>query len=393
MDFLGIGTFFVCSEVSNVFDKVTIWEHFRNLCAKVGVECTEHIARAQEATRKRDWFVACAEWTSCGDVILRSGSLLDRDDRIWLTGCHALESANFSAFYLKNYVRALKDAIAASKAWDEVQNVPEALDFKSYVESTLWKMMYLWASISDGEEEPLDADVKAFLIDIVGHPGDAVSNSEVRILKQQCEEFVSNKSVSVIWEVQKDYFNYFETNYFECLRWARNGSRLYHGKYPEKLDYVSKLNEAFLLFLSGNPKNASEVFHEIIDNLDSKPWEAKGKDAHPAALCCNPQYVLFVHFYQCQCYWQMAVQPGQGKEKLIDLIAHIDDEEAELSLLAQREFAHIDDEEAELSLLAQRAYAEMFRVQRDRAREAFEYAAKNKYSVHTMILLIFFSLK
>jgi hypothetical protein len=372
MDFLGIGTFFVCSEVSNVFDKVTIWEHFRNLCAKVGVECTEHIARAQAATREGDWVVACAEWTSCGDVILRSGLLLDRDDWIWLTGCHALESANFSAFYLKNYVRALKDAIAASKAWDEVQNVPEALDFKSYVESTLLKMMYLWASNSDGEEEPLDADVKAFLIDIVGHPGDAVSNSEVSILKQQCEEFVNNKSVSVIWEVQKDYFNYFATDYFECLRWARKGSTLYHAKYPEKLDYVSKLNEAFLLFLSGNPKNASEVFHEIIDNLDSKPWEAKGMDAHPAALCCNPQYVLFVHLCQRQCYWQMAVQPGQGEEKLIDLIAHIDDEEAELSLLAQRE------------------YVEMFRVQRDRA---FEYAAKNKYSVHTMMLLILFSLK
>jgi len=357
MDFLGIGTFFVCSEVSSVFDKGTIREHFRNLCAKVGVECTEHMARAEAATQTRDWFVACSEWTSCGDVILRSG-LLDRDDRIWLMGCHALGSANFSAFYLKNSVRALKDAIAASKAWDEVQNVPETLDFKSYVESTLLKMMYLWASNSDGKEEPLDADVKAFLIDKVGHPEDAVSNSEERKLKEQCEEFVNSKSVSVIWEVQKDYFNYFETE--ESLRWACKGSKLYNGKYTGKLDYVSKLNEAFLLLLSGAPEDASKVFQTITYHLDSKPWELKSMDEHPAARCCNPQYVYFVHYYLCQCYRQMAVKRGQGKEKVSKLIDLINKEEATCQ-----------------SLLARREYAEMFTVQRDRVREACEYAAKN----------------
>jgi hypothetical protein len=202
MDFLGLGNFSVCGEVDSVFDKVSIQEHFESLCEKVGVECKEHLARAQAATETRDWVVAYSEWSSCRDAILRSEGLLDRDDRPWLLGCLSLVSANLSAFHSMNFGRALTDAIAASKAQDEVQNVSEALDFKSYVLPTLWKVMYLWASTSDCEEEVLYPDVKAFLIDALGHARDD-SESEVRTLKQQCKEFVINKSESVIWEVQK----------------------------------------------------------------------------------------------------------------------------------------------------------------------------------------------
>jgi len=64
MDFLGLGNFFVCSEVSSMFDKVTIWEHFRDLCGKISAECRGHLDRAEAATEKNNWFVACEEWTS-----------------------------------------------------------------------------------------------------------------------------------------------------------------------------------------------------------------------------------------------------------------------------------------------------------------------------------------
>jgi len=278
MDFLGLGNFFVCGEVANIFDKVAIREQFQNLCAKVGVECKEHVARAQAATQTRDWVVAYSKRTSCRDVIVRSEGLLDRDDWLWLSGCRALVWANLWAFYRMNFGRALKDAIAACKARDEVQNVPEALDFKFYVLPTLWKVMYLWAT-SDCEEEALDPYVKAFLIDALGHPRDSVSDSEVRTLKQQCKEFVINKSESVIWGIQKHY--YFYSRIEECLRWAHEGNKLYKKRYPGMLDYVSKFNEAFTLSISGAWEEASKVSEEIRDNLDSKPWKAKVGDGHP----------------------------------------------------------------------------------------------------------------
>jgi hypothetical protein len=359
MNSSGSETFFVGVEVAKIFDRVTIWEHFQNLCAKVGLECMEHLARAQTATHTRDWFVACSEWTSCGDVIGRSG-LLDRDDRIWLSGCHALVLANLWAFYRKNVGRALKDAIAASKARDEVPNVPEALDFKSYVEATLLKVMYLWASTSDCEEEAMDPDVKAFLIDKLGCPGDSVSDYEVRTLKQQCKEFVINKSESVIWEVQRDYFNYFETK--ECLRWEREGSKLYQRRYPGKLDYVSKLNEALVLCVSGAFAKASKVFGKIICNLDSKPWKAKATDAHPAARYCDPLYDYSTHRLQRYCYQQMAVQAGRGRKKTSKWIELANQEEAQCQ-----------------SLLAESEYAELFSSEHERFIKALEYAAKNKY--------------
>lgn len=80
------------------------------------------------------------------------------------------------------------------------------------------KLMYLWASTPDFREKALDADVKAFLIDKLGHLEDSESYSEGRTLKDQCKKFLKNESVSVIWEVQKEYFNYFETE--ECLTWS-----------------------------------------------------------------------------------------------------------------------------------------------------------------------------
>ncbi len=198
IDFLGLGNFFVCGEVADIFDKVAIQEHFQNLCAKVGVGCKEHLAHVQAATQTRDWVVAYSEWTSCRDVIVRSEGLLDRDDQRWFSGCHKLVSANLWTFHSMNFGLALTAAIAALKAGAEFQNVPEALDFKFYLLPTLWKVMYLWASTSDCEEEALDPDVKEFLIDVLLHPRDSVSDSEVRTLKQQCKEFVINKSESVI---------------------------------------------------------------------------------------------------------------------------------------------------------------------------------------------------
>jgi hypothetical protein len=46
LGFLGLGDFFVSGDVVSVFDKDDIRKHFKNLCAKVGVECKEHLSRA-----------------------------------------------------------------------------------------------------------------------------------------------------------------------------------------------------------------------------------------------------------------------------------------------------------------------------------------------------------
>ncbi|CAM6033020.1 unnamed protein product, partial [Sphagnum compactum] len=264
MDSSGLGTFFVGLEVANIIDEVTIWEHFRILCAKVGAECTKHLDRAQAATHTRDWRDFGEEWTSCGDLIVRSG-----------------------------------------------------------------------------------------------HTGDSVSDYKVTTLKEQCKEFVTNTSESVIWEVQKSYFNYFKTEV--CLRWTREGSKLYQGKYPDKLDYVSKLNEALVLCVSAAFAKASEVLEEIIYNLDSKPWIAKATDAHPAARYCNPLYEYLTHRLLCHCYQQMAVLSGRGKKKTNKWIELVNKETAECR-----------------SLLAQSGLAKMFSFDCHRVSKALEYAAKNK---------------
>jgi hypothetical protein len=348
---------FVGGVVANIFDKVTIREHFQNLCAKLGVECKEHFARAQTATQTKDWDVACSEWSRCRDIIICSKGLLDGDDSLWLLGCHGLVSANLWAFHSMNYDMALTAAIAALNAWCTFQNMPEALGFQSHLLPTLYQVMYLWASTSDCEEELLDSEVKKFLITyILLHP----RNPEVRTLKQQCKEFVINKSESIIWEIQKQYFHYWKIE--ECLRWAREGSRLYQEKHPGKLDYVSKFNEAVILWWLGAREESSKTFEKIKYNFDSEPCKAVSTDDHPAALFCTPAYEYNVHAFQCTCYQHMAIQSGRGKMKTYKLIELVNKEkEKSESLLWQ--FAGYSHED-------------------DLLREAFEYAAKNTYDVY-----------
>ncbi|CAK9259993.1 unnamed protein product [Sphagnum jensenii] len=247
MDFLGSGNFFV-SGVYNIFEEVAIREHFQNLCAKVGVDCKEHFARARTATETRDWAVAYSEWTSCRNIIAQSEGLLDRDEWLWLLGCQELVSANFWAFHSKNYELALGASIEALIASIDYDNPPEDLSFESYVKPTLWTTIYLWAT-SDCEEELLDSNVRSVLMKILLHSKEGVPHSEGTTLKEQCKEYVINEWEYVIWEVQKQYFYYFEID--ECLRCAREGSKMYGKKNPGKLDYVSKFYEAATLFMAG----------------------------------------------------------------------------------------------------------------------------------------------
>jgi hypothetical protein len=360
MDLLGLGNYSVYGKVDNVFDDNVIREHFKNLCAKVGLECKQHLARAQAAIQTRDWVVVYSEFTSCRDAIVRPQGLLDGDERPWLLGCHALVSANLSAFHSINFGRALTDAIEASKARDEVQNVPEALDFKSYVERTLLKVMYLWSSTSDCEEEVLGADVKAFLIVALEHPKED-SDSEERTLKQQCKEFVINKSESVIWEVQKCF-----SKTEERLKWARQGREVYEKRYRGKLDYVSRGNEADTLFMSGPLEEASKVLAKISDKLDLEPWKGKFTEADPAAVYCTLQYAFFIHQMLCMCYTQMAVQ--SGADKYIELV------NKEISLLTQLQV----DNEIEFS------------YSRECLAKALEYAANNKYGTYIPYMSMMF---
>jgi hypothetical protein len=385
-------------KAANIFDKVAIRDHFQNLCAKVGLESTEHHARVKAASQKRDWLVAYLDWTSCKHFIVRSEGLLDRDallwfsgchalvpakgllDRdswLWFTSCHALVSANLYAFYSMNFGNALLCAIAASNARDLLQNVPEALDFKSYVLPTLWKVMYLWASTSDCEGEVLDPAVKAFLMDALGHSIDSVcDDSEVRTLKEQCREFVNNKSESVMWDIQRNYFFY--NNIEECLRWAREANRLYQERYPGKLDYVSKLNEAYILTTSLFVEEASKVLEEVRDNLYLKPWKVKVRDGHPAAQCCNALYADCIYHLLRICYEQMTPQPGEGKleerKKMIKLAKEVRDEHESL-------------QQMELDEVHSAAVIEKCRA------KAREYAANNKYAEHipyiSTVLLVF----
>jgi len=41
------------------------------------------------------------------------------------------------------------------------------------------------------------------------------------------------------------------------LLWARKGNEVYKKRYPGKLDYVSKANEAYTLFMPGTLEEAS----------------------------------------------------------------------------------------------------------------------------------------
>jgi len=361
MEYFAPGNVFVCGKVANVLDEVAIREHFQNLCAKVGVRCKEHLARALAATQTRDWFVACSEWRSCKKIIVGSG-LSDRGDWLWLSGCLALVWANLWSFYSINLGRALKDAIAAFKAYAKLQSVSEAPDFGIHVLPTLWMAVYLWASTSDCKEEALEPDVKFFLINHLLRPRDSISDSDARTLKQQCEEFVMNKFKYVVWKVQMHYFGYSKTK--ECLRWAREGNKLYKERYSGKMDYISKYNEGFTLFTSGAFERAKEVCEAIISELDLEPLKGKAMDGHPAAQYCDPQYEFEIHSMLGRCYEQMAVQSGRGKtrtDKLFQL-ANKETEKCE-SLLGESEL----QEEISLALKCRA--------------DALEDAANNKYGV------------
>ncbi len=151
----------------------------------------------------------------------------------------------------------------------------------------------------------MDECLEALLIYALGHSGD------VSELKLQCKEFVMNKSVSVLWEVQKDFFHYGKAG--ECLRWVHEGNNLYKKKYPGMVDYVSKFNEAFLLFMLGSCENAIEVLEDIRDDLESKPWEANVTNVHPAALCCTLEFAFMVRQMLCMCYEVMILQPSERR--------------------------------------------------------------------------------
>ncbi len=327
MDFLGSGHFFVC----NIFDKVAIREHFQNLCAKVGVDCKEHFARAQTATETRDWAVAYSEWTSCRDIIVRSEDLLDRDEWLWLESCHKLVSAKLWAFHSKKFELALDTSINAWRAWFRfrLKKVPEKLDLKFYLILTLRMMVYLWAS-SDCEEEALDPNVRSVLVRL-SRATDIMPNSEVKTLKQQCKKFVINKWEFVIWLVQHQYFYYFEME--ECLRWAREGSKIYGEKYSGKLDYVSKLYEAATLFMAGACEEVIKVCEKIREKLEKGRSQIDDINTYPAARYCTVEYSFMIHLMLYICYWEMMLRPGQSTSVMIEQQSKLGEEWS--SLLSQ----------------------------------------------------------
>jgi len=314
MDFLGSGNFFV-SGVYNIFEEVAIREHFQNLCAKVGVDCKEHFARARTATETRDWAVAYSEWTSCRNIIAQSEGLLDRDEWLWLLGCQELVSANFWAFHSKNYELALGASIEALIASIDYDNAPEDLSFESYVNPTLWTTIYLWAT-SDCEEELLDSNVRSVLMKILLHSKEGVPHSEGTTLKEQCKEYVINEWEYVIWEVQKQYFYYFEID--ECLRCAREGSKMYGKKNPGKLDYVSKFYEAATLFMAGACEEVIKVCEKIREKLELVRTQINDTNMHPAAEYCTVEYAFMIHQMLYICYSKTLLGPGQSTSVMIE---------------------------------------------------------------------------
>lgn len=361
MDSSDLWNFFVCG-VANIFDKEAIWEHFQYLCGKVDVQCEKYLAAAQTG----DWVTACSEWSYCRVVIKRSKEMFDRDDWLWLTGCHALVWANLCAFHSMNYRLAFLIATLALKARNGVQKVREALDFKSCVQPTLWKIMYLWASTSGCEEKTLEESLKSFFDDALGYSGsvselklqceESVNNNlrvstssweeeeldellktflrdvlvhsgDVTELKLQCKNFVTNKSKSVLWELQKSFFHY---NNIECVRWIDEGNKLYEEKYPGKLDYVSKFNKAAMFFMTGVYEKGIPVLEEIRDDLEMKP-----RSNHPAALYCTLQYAFLIRQMLCMCYELRILHPGERRISL-KMIDHANKEKAKCNTLWAR---------------------------------------------------------
>jgi hypothetical protein len=320
MDFSGSGNFFV-SGLYNIFDEVAIREHFQNLCAKIGVDCKEHFARAQTATETRNWAVAYSEWTSCRNIIERSEDLLDKDEGLWLESCQKLVSARLWAFHSKKFERALDAAIDAWEIWNQLKNAPESLDLHPIF--TMLMMIYLWAS-SDCEEETLDPDVKSYLVRLLSYQKDGVPDSEVRTLKQQCKQFVLNEWEFVFWEVQKQFFYYFERE--ECLRWAREGSKIYENKYSNKLDYVSKLYEAATLFMAGACEDVIEVCEQIREKLQLVCSQISDTNIYPAAQYCTVEYAFMINQMLYICYWTRMLGPGQSTSVMIERQAKLGEE-------------------------------------------------------------------
>jgi len=347
MDSSDLWNFFVCG-VANIFDKEAIWEHFQYLCGKVSFHCEKYLA----ATQTGDWVTACSEWTNCGVLIKLSKERFDRDDWLWLTGCYALVWANLCAFHSMDYRLAFLFATLALKARNGVQKVRETLDFKSCVQPTLWKMMYLWASTSGCEEKALDKSLKAFFYVALECSGSVsklklqceksvinnlrastssweegldelletflmftlVHSGDITELKLQCKDFVTNKTESILWELQKSFFHYSNTE--ECMRWIDEGNKLYEEKYPGKVDYVSKFNKASMFFMTGIYEKGIPVLEEIRDDLETKPWEDNSNNVHPAALYCTLQYAFLIHQMLCMCYEVMILHPGERRISL-----------------------------------------------------------------------------
>ncbi|CAM6028180.1 unnamed protein product [Sphagnum balticum] len=105
-------------------------------------------------------------------------------------------------------------------------------------------------------------------------PTDVVFGSEVvKTLKQHCKDVAINGQLC--WRIQDQciYYGIME----ELLQWAHEGNKLYSKRYPGKLDYKSKRNEAIALSVLFAWEEASKVLEGIRDNLDSKPWGRKGQ--------------------------------------------------------------------------------------------------------------------
>jgi len=88
-------------------------------------------------------------------------------------------------------------------------------------------------------------------------------------------------------------------------------------------------------------EEASKVLAEIRDNLDLKPWKAKVRDGHPAALYCDPDFADLVNRMLCICYEQMT-QPGgrklEDRKRLNELAKEVRDGQQSLQ---QRELEGI----------------------------------------------------
>jgi hypothetical protein len=228
-------------------------------------------------------------------------------------------SAKLWAFHSKKFELALDTSINAWRAWFRfrLKKVPEKLDLKFYLILTLRMMVYLWAS-SDCEEEVLDPNVRSFLMNVLLHQRDAVPNSEVRTLKQQCKDHVINEWKSVIWEVQQQFFYYSEIE--ECLRWAREGSNIYGKKYADKVDYVSKFYEAATLFMAGGCEEVIKVCEEIREKLDPVDNQINDTNTYPAAQYCTVEYTCMIHEMLYICYWKIRFGPGQSAVRFEQLL-------------------------------------------------------------------------